>query len=152
MVGVVLLALLFGGAAVWRIRGADAAVPRREAIWALTRVQASVFGAVSTIDIGCFSLRTDASDVRVFVVDASYTNYESMHCEKRIRRDHGEYLVTITQSWEDRSTPDGSGPIGWIRRLLYRPPFHSWSYRIRPDGRVLVLPEHGEPPPQSYVH
>lgn len=127
-------------------------VPEARARWAIRQVDRAVFGGVPIPGSNCFSSHTGHSTATVFVSDPSYTNYQTVNCTLSVHRSAGDYLLTVTESWDDTIPPTGWGPIGWVRRLFYRPASHKWLYRVRPDGAVLTLPERGAPAPQTYYH
>jgi hypothetical protein len=127
------------------------AVSSAQSAWALRRVHAAVFPSFPPADVGCFMLRPGHSQIRVFVVDPSYTDYQTVQCDTSVRRSGAGYFVTVTQSW-DGVQPPATGVFGWVQRLFYRPPHHVWSYRVLPQGNVIILPEQGERTPQSYTH
>lgn len=128
-----------------------AALSAQRTVWAIAQVDRDLFDAFPSPGASCFALRAGRSTAKVFVVDPSYTDYWDVGCESRAIYSGRDYLLTITESWQD-TPPQGWGPIGWIRRLLHHPPSHTWSYRVHPDGTVRAQPERGNPPPQSYSH
>jgi hypothetical protein len=152
LAGALTLACMLGALLVTRAQQREGAVSATQAAWALRRVHAAVFPSFPLADVGCFTLRPGRSQSRVFVIDPSYTDYQTVHCEVAVRRGGAGYLVRVTQSWDDGARPTEDGPIGWVRRLLYKPPWHLWSYSVLPGGGVIVLPEQGARTPQSYAH
>ena len=137
---------------LYRFQQRTPAVTASRAQWAIRRVHATVFPSFPLADVGCFTLRPGHTTTRVFVVDPSYTDYQTVRCDEQVTRAGQAYLVTITQSWDDAHAPTASGLLGWVERRFYKPPRHSWLYRVLPGGVVIVLPEQGPPTPQSYVH
>lgn len=142
------LAILLG--ALLSARGVSA-LPAQRTVWALAQVDRDLFSGFPSPGTSCFALRAGHSRAQVFVVDPSYTDYWDVGCETSAIRSGRDYLLTIDESWQE-ALPQGWGPVGWVRRLLYRPPSHTWTYRVHPDGTVVALPERGKPAPQSYSH
>jgi hypothetical protein len=126
------------------------AVSTAQAQWAIRRVHTVVFAAFPLGNVGCFTLQPGRSQATVAVLDPSYTDYRIVQCDTRVSHAGQGYLVTFTQSWDDGRAPTDLGLLGWVKRLLYRPASHTWSYRVLPGGTVITLPEHGPAPPQSY--
>jgi len=142
------LAVLLG--ALLPARGA-ATLPAQRTVWALAQVDRDLFSGFPSPGTSCFALRAGRSRAQVFVVDPSYTDYWDVGCETSAVRSGRDYLLTIDESWQE-ALPQGWGPVGWVRRLLYHPPSHTWTYRVHTDGTVVALPERGKPAPQSYSH
>lgn len=146
------LLCLIGTVLALRAQQRAAGVSAAHAAWALRRVHAAVFPAFPLADVGCFTLRPGHSQARVFVVDPSYTNYQTVQCDVAVRRNGAASQVSIMQSWDGADRPTAGGPLGWLKRLFYKQPWHLWSYTVLSSGGVIVLPEQGERTPQSYVH
>ena len=142
------LAVLLG--ALLSTRGAEA-LPAQRTVWAIAQVDRELFSGFPPPGASCFALHAGRSRAQVFVVDPSYTDYWDVGCETSAVRSGRDYLLTIDESWQE-ALPQGWGPVGWVRRLLYHPPTHTWTYRVYADGKVVALPERGKPAPQSYSH
>lgn len=147
-VAVLCLAVLLG--VLLPARGA-ATLPASRTLWAIAQVDRDLFSGFPPPGTSCFALRAGRSRAQVFVVDPSYTDYWDVGCETSAIRSGRDYLLTIDESWQE-APPDGWGPVGWVRRLLYHSPSHTWTYRVHTDGTVVALPERGKPAPQSYSH
>ena len=104
------------------------------------------------VDIGCFTVNPGHVHKSVFVVDASYTNYEQVDCYDNVSGDGPGYRVTVSQTWEDTAPPDGNNPFSWLQRVFYKPSSHTWTYQVHQDGRVVTLSEQGKRTPESYTH
>src|SRR5581483_1834086 len=116
------VALGLAGSLAWphvQRRPPTVAMPRAQ--WAIRRVHAAVFAAFPLGDVGCFTLRPGHSQTTVAVLDPSYTDYQTVQCDEQVERAGRDYLVTVTQSWNDEHAPTASGLLGWVERLFYRP-------------------------------